>query len=154
MKITKEYIESTIFLGLGVAIYVLASRLPSISTKGPGPRFFPKLTAYLFWAFALILFSRGIRGLGETKEINLDLKNKLSQQRISIILAVAIYIIVMPYLGFLGATFLFTTMLMVYFGTHFLVAGLTSAGITLVAYYVFLVFMNVPLPTQFSLPFS
>lgn len=153
MKITKEYIESVIWSGLGVAIYVLATRLPSIPTSGAGPRFFPKLTAYFFWVFALILMIRGIRGKGETIKITLDLKDKLSQQRMVILLAVVVYILIMPYIGFLSSTFLFTTALMAYFGTQLLLASLTSAGLSLVAYYVFVVFMNVPFPIQLALPF-
>lgn len=140
-------------LAFGGVIYYLSTKLPTPPPGKIGPSFFPQLLAAGFGVLALVLTVRGAmkQDSGEIK-LDFDLKKPVTRNRIIVPVAMAIYIFVMQYIGFLISTFLFCSLLMVVFGTNYIRAAIVSAFVAVGIYYVFIVFMVVPLPVKFSLP--
>lgn len=153
MKVKKEYLESVIFLIIAGFLYYLSVNLPQPPPNKTGPGFFPKILIAGLVALAFFLIIKGIRRK-EREELSLDydIKDPIVRNRIIIPCAVALYIYAMIHIGFLISTFLFSSLLMLLFDTNILKAAALSAFIAILVYYVFIVFMVVPLPTIFSLP--
>jgi len=154
MKVKKEYIESVLFFTVTGFLYYLSINLPQPPpSEVTGPSFFPKILILSLVILAFALFIKGIRR-NEREEITFsyDLKDPIVRNRIIIPSAVALYIYAMIHIGFLISTFLFCSLLMLLFDTNIFKAMVLSSFVAILIYYVFIVFMVVPLPTIFSLP--
>lgn len=154
MKVKKEYIESVLLFTVAGYLYYLSIDLPQPPPgEVAGPSFFPKILVLSLVILAFALFIKGIRRNEREKiTFSYDLEDPIVRNRIIVPFAVALYIYVMIHIGFLISTFLFCSLLMLLFGTNIFKAMALSTFIAILIYYVFIVFMVVPLPTLFSLP--
>jgi hypothetical protein len=125
-------------------VYLQASSFPA-TTNTLGPGFFPKLVAGLLAAFAagILLFAV----FSKKEESKPDMPSK---PLLLVMVAMIVYIILLPYVGFLTTTPVFLTV------AGFVVAdsvqlwwkkiAISSVATTGVLYYLFATLLNVPLP--------
>lgn len=144
-----EKIGAGLLLLLSAGIFAVTADFPS----GPGETgaaFFPRILAVLIGAFALLqLIRSGYRDKRREHDVSPDAVKRVS----GAFLLVVGYALALPWVGFVTGTIAFLTVAMRYSGVESIPRMIgVSTGITLLLYYVFAVFLRVPLPESPLVP--
>jgi putative tricarboxylic transport membrane protein len=132
------------FIILSVGICFESYKLGLGGLRAPRPGFFPFLTGVLLGGLALVRLAidMNARGTWEWMKVVLPWKRELP-----VITGLFIYAVLMPFLGFLLATFLFVFFLLKWTGSRpWVTAGLTSLVVALLVHLLFRVWLQVQLP--------
>lgn len=144
-----DKISSVLLLMVAAGVFVVSSDFP----RGPsitGPAFFPRIVAMLIATFALAqlgktLYVSNVRSHEITREITFRVLAALG--------LVIVYVLALPWFGFVAGTIIFLVVAMWYSGVESLLqAAIVAVGITLALYYTFIVFLHIPLPEGVFLP--
>lgn len=159
-KINANYIDSVVVLILGIGILVL---LP-LQVKSPdnlehtltSPLLFPRIVSWTLIILSLfrlftVLVKKETKETKETKEIKEATFIKKQWLRfISSLVIIVVYILLIPFLGFLLATILATFSLISLLGDgKWYKQVILSTIITVPIWFVFVELLNVPLPKGF-----
>lgn len=144
-------IGSILWIALAAGVFVVTADFP----RGPGetgPAFYPRTIAALIAFFALVQLVRSLeRDAVRSHEIDLGAAKRVA----GAFLLVVLYVLLVPWLGFVLATVAFLAVTMRYSGvTSVLRLGGVSIGLTLLLYYTFVVFLRVPLPESPLVPIA
>ncbi|SFG86378.1 Tripartite tricarboxylate transporter TctB family protein [Halopelagius inordinatus] len=146
-------LASVLLLGLCLAVFAVTADFPEgPNTGSPGAAFFPRLIVAGIGILAVVQLVQSLRA-DETRTHVIDAE---TTKRVATVTAfLVVYVALMPVLGFLVDTAVF----LVLFGRY---SGVDDAGksvgialvSTIVLYYAFVDFLNVPLPESAILPIS
>ncbi|KYZ75958.1 hypothetical protein AXX12_05825 [Anaerosporomusa subterranea] len=133
-----------LLLLLAAYVYLEASTFP-VAADTLGPAFFPKLVAGLLAAFSVGILLFAV--LGKKGETVPDLPSK---PLVVIMVAMVIYVALLPHIGFLTTTPVFLTIAGIviadsisYWWKKVVISSFVTTG---ALYYLFAVLLNVPLP--------
>lgn len=144
-----DIIGSALWLLLAGAVFVVSAGFPA----GPSltsPALYPRVIAGLIAFFALVQLGRTI--YTDTQRSH-ELTAAATKQVVGAVLLVVAYVFLLPWLGFVTATVLFLVAGMLYSGARSpLWIGSIALGLTLLLYYIFAVFLRIPLPESPLLP--
>jgi putative tricarboxylic transport membrane protein len=144
-----DKIGSILWLLLAVGVFVVSEDLPA-GTGETGPAFYPRVIAVLIAMFALLQFGRSTYEDG--RNVRKIRGTQVKTVGIVALLVIA-YVLSLPWLGFVTATITFLIVGMVYSGARSVVrVGATAVGLSLLLYYLFGVFLRVPLPESPFVP--
>jgi putative tricarboxylic transport membrane protein len=144
-----DIIGGSVLSLLAVTILILSAAFPRSPQMGdPGTAFFPNLIAIVFLLCSVGLFVEGFRqnrasdGAPKKRE-----QAEIVRLRLFFIGIIALYIIVMPFFGFLISTFFFLLVIIKLCNTPGWPIPVTIAIVTSVSiYFAFREILNVPLP--------
>lgn len=150
MKISHtDKIGSLLWLALAVAVYV-ASMGFSSGTAETDAGFYPRVVAVLIAVFALVQLAKNV-SVSDTRHHEISLVN--ARRVVTISLMVAAYALLLPWLGFVTGSVLFLAVGMIYSGARSpKKVTVASVGLPLLLYYVFSVFLRIPLPESPFVP--
>ena len=144
-----DKIGSILLIALAASVVVVTADFPRGPTE-TGPAFYPRTIAALISFFALVQLGRSLaRESVRSHEIDLAAAKRVA----GAFLLVVLYVLLLPWLGFVLSTVAFLAVSMRYSGvtSPLRLAGV-SVGLTLLLYYTFVVFLRVPLPESPLLP--
>jgi putative tricarboxylic transport membrane protein len=145
-----DAISGMVFGVLGIAMVILANRLPAFPGQKYGPDLFPKIIGGLFIACALMLLFRGlaVRRQGEPWFYgDARISGARALQNTGLILAsIVVYTLVADAVGFIITSFVIMMVLFVAFGVPALRALLIAATMTVAFHWFFAVLFRIPLP--------
>lgn len=148
MKIA-DLVGGILALVIGAIFFVSATNLPDFNVKMAGPAFFPELVAMaqIICAIALIAITV-YSGYGKKAQADETAQGVNMKKILLAMILTVIYYQAMGYLGFFLSTALFAFALGLLTQTErrWLDAGLTSLGVTGVAYGVFAVLLKASMP--------
>lgn len=140
-------IAGGIFIALGIFIFTQTVTYPSLEKGHPGPGLFPNLLAILFIAFGATLVWKA-RKPPSSDEAQTEVP--LGPQRITnaffVIGIVAVYVLVVDFLGFLITSAVLLFLLMKKLHVSLFKSALASIAITLFINILFSKVLRVPLP--------
>ncbi len=144
-----DTVGSILWLLLAGGIFLASEDLP-VGTAETGPAFYPRVIAVLIGGFALLQLGRSVY----EAEANAHTIRSGQVKTVGAVAAlVAIYVLSLPWLGFVTATTTFLVVCMVYSGARSVVRiGTSAVGVSLLLYYLFVVFLRVPLPESPFIP--
>ena len=152
--LTGNVIIVTSIILFSIYVIFIGLQLPTRPDQAdPGPGFFPILVGLALILFALIELSREYRfNVGDADEPLIDRENldKIAPPMIII----ALYIILMPFLGFFIDSILFLIVLYWYSGVHSNHSIPISIGVAVIVFYIFKRIFRIPLPENVLLPIS
>ena len=148
MKNPRDVIIGLALIGFSVLIYAMTLGLPVQSSGGLNPSSFPRSLAIVITALSLVLVLRGM--MKGPREKQPPLRGPLFGQMAIFFMAMFIYILLIPRVGYIVSTLVFLT------GSFALLMPRRSAGgiaggllfvvaSTLAVYYIFGIFLRVPL---------
>lgn len=144
-----DKIGSILWLLLAVGVFIVSEDLPA-GTGETGPAFYPRVVAVLIAVFALLQLARSVYESDVTVR---EIRGAQVKTVGIVALLVIIYVLSLPWLGFVTATTTFLIVGMVYSGARSVVrVGATAVGLSLLLYYLFGVFLRVPLPESPFVP--
>jgi putative tricarboxylic transport membrane protein len=124
----------------------LALRLPFGAAARPGAGFYPVIVAVFAIIVALAATASAFRGARDSEADAVDLDAAARRRVVISVVALAVFCLALPWVGYLVAAFAFVTVVLRYLGSRWttaLLAGvLSSAG----SYGLFAVLLDVPLP--------
>lgn len=146
-----DEIGSVLLLLLAAGIFVVTGDFP----QGPGetgPDYYPRMIAVLIAFFALVQLGRSrYEDAARSHEIELPIAKRV----IATLALIVVYVLLMPWLGFVTSTALFLVVAMRYSGVRSHLQMLAVAvGLTLILYYTFVVLLRIPLPESPLYPVS
>ena len=148
MKIKQEYIIALVCFVLGTGLIYLSRDFPELIARNePGPSFFPYLIG-IFFVFTGV----GEIYVGRKNEnyVNLNIfliKESKGVFNIVVVgISIVIYILLMPYIGFIELTFVFLMFVLLLLKTPLLQSILFSTVTVVIIYYLFGTAFRVPLP--------
>ena len=146
----KDLIGGGIFTALGIFIFILTLRFPSLDDNHPGPSLFPTILAVLFVFFGGIVLYRGFRpgkegGAEATAEEALPRENYFNP--LFVLGLIVAYMIFSNWLGFLITSCLVLFLMMIKLRVSLLRSVFISILITLFVNIMFSKILRVPLPT-------
>jgi putative tricarboxylic transport membrane protein len=152
MKIEAKHtdkIGAVIWLVLAAGVFFLAGDLPT-GTGETGPGFYPRVIAVLIAAFAVAQLVRSAyESNAEARVVTGAQVRKIA----TVTVLVTVYVLSLPWLGFVTGTVAFLVVGMVYSGAKSpLRIGGIAIGLSLTLYYVFAVFLRIPLPESPFVP--
>lgn len=134
---------ATFFIAIGAVQLLLALRLPGGSLAEPGPNLFPLLVAVLM---VIAATSCLVQELAWRSSGRLNLKQRVPQIG-AIVLAIALFIVLLPRTGFVPAAFLLQVGLLRLFGLKRVIVGIAAAAATTAAaVFVFQSLLGVQFP--------
>jgi len=143
----RDAIAGAILFVIGVAYGLLTVDLPNRSLPNtPGPAFFPRLiTVGLIVLSMALLVQSVVRDGGDTRRVRPD---KFASQSLLALIFFFVYLILLPYAGFLAASVPFFAVLMWLYGErNLLVLALSSIVIPVGLFYIFRLGFQILLPT-------
>jgi hypothetical protein len=143
----RDAIAGAILLVIGVAYGLLTAALPNRSLPNtPGPAFFPWLiTAGLIVLSVALLVQSVVRDGGDSRHATSD---RFASQSLLALILFFVYLILLPYAGFLAASVPFFAALMWLYGErNRLVLALASIVIPVGLFYIFRLGFQILLPT-------
>jgi putative tricarboxylic transport membrane protein len=145
-KVGGTRLAALIVLALGVATSILARRLPAQSGFGLGPAFLPLWTGIVLAACGICLYLRA----AENGEISWP--NSRSFKRVGAgFLAVVLYAVALEPLGYLISSTAFLVLgMMLLQPARPLQALLLGSGSALFLFFIFRIWLRVPLPNGLS----
>lgn len=146
-------LAALLLLGLSLAVFVVTAKFPeSPNTGSPGAAFFPRLIVAGIAVLAVVQLIQSARA-DETRTHVVDAE---TTKRVAAVTAFLVaYAALMPLLGFLVDTAAFLVLFGRYSGVDDVGRSVGIALVsTLVLYYAFVDFLNVPLPESSILPIS
>jgi putative tricarboxylic transport membrane protein len=133
----------TLLVAAGVYLTV-ALRLPFGAAERPGAGFYPVIVAVFAIVVALAATASAYRSAPGTAAIELD---AASRRRVVItVVALVAFCLVLPWVGYPMAAFVFVTVVLRYLGARWTTALLTGALSSAGSYVLFAVLLDVPLP--------
>ncbi len=153
----KDIIVGIISLSLGVFIIMLCRDLPIFIAKGyPGPSFFPLILSSISLICGLVLVVRSYRGM-KMSGGNANLRQNIKllgnlvkdipvRNAIKFIVLMAVYILLIPHIGFLLTSMLFMFIVQVAYGVSMSRALTISFAAILSIYLLFIVVLKVVVP--------
>lgn len=144
-----DTVGSILWLALAVGVFLVSEDLP-VGTGETGPAFYPRVIAVLIGTFALLQLGRSVYESDATA-------HTIRSDRVTTVGVVTVlvtgYVLSLPWLGFIIATTTFLLVCMVYSGARSLLRiGTSAIGVSLLLYYLFVVFLRVPLPDSPFVP--
>ncbi|MEM4781048.1 MAG: tripartite tricarboxylate transporter TctB family protein [Halalkalicoccus sp.] len=144
-----DEIGSILWLLLAAAVFIVSGRLPA-GTGETGPAFYPRIIALLIAVFALLQLGRSV--YDDTTKAHVVHADQAKTVGI-VSVFVIIYVLSLPWAGFVTATTLFLIVGMAYSGARSAVRiGGVAIGMSLLLYYLFAVLLRVPLPESPFVP--
>lgn len=144
-----DKIGSILWLLLAVGVFIVSSDLPT-GTGETGAAFYPRVLATLIAAFACLQLGKSVYD----NEVKGHEITATQVKRVGVIAALVTgYVLLLPWLGFVTGTVSFLVIGMVYSGARspIRIAGV-AVGLSLVLYYVFAIFLRIPLPENLFIP--
>jgi len=150
MKISHtDKIGSILWLALAVITYVASTGFTSGAAETDAG-FYPRVIAVLIAVFAVIQLVRSI-SIADARSHRISLANV--RRVTTVALLITTYVLLLPWLGFVTGTVLFLFAGMVYSGSRSpREITIAAVGLPLVLYYVFSVFLRIPLPESPFIP--
>lgn len=144
-----DTIGSIVWLLLAAGIFVVSADLPT-GTGETGAAFYPRVIAVLIAGFASLQLVRSVYDEGfQTR----TLSREQARRVLAVIALVTVYVLSLPWFGFVTGTILFLVAGMLYSGARSPIRiGVAAVGLALVLYYVFAVFLRIPLPESPFVP--
>ncbi|MEL7567848.1 MAG: tripartite tricarboxylate transporter TctB family protein [Dehalobacterium sp.] len=146
-----DLVSGAAFLIAGLVIFIRSRTLSYSSEFGPGPGFLPTWLGVFICLLSLNLIITSIRKKDKEKELEKSAAFSDDAKKISkVVLALAIYLLLMPLLGFLLTTIGFVLFLLKnveFYSWKFSV--IVSGVVSIFFYSVFKFGLNVPLPSGF-----
>ncbi|WP_108662471.1 tripartite tricarboxylate transporter TctB family protein [Acuticoccus kandeliae] len=135
--------------GLGLAIFIHAQTFPSVGGVAIGPSFYPGLIGVVLMICGLALAGQSIRQrkafpLAQVFPWIRKTENVLAV--ISIPVAILVYGLASPSLGFIATCLVVSLGLLLVFRVKWWMSILVASGLTAMLYVTFVIFMRVPLP--------
>ena len=122
----------------------LALRLPFGAAARPGAGFYPVIVAVFAIVVALMATASAFRGGPGVVAVELA---AAARHRVVIsVMALVVFCLVLPWVGYPAAAFAFVTVVLRYLGSRWTTALLTGALSAAGSYVVFAVLLDVPLP--------
>jgi len=151
----RDGVAALIFLGLSIALLVMTRGLPQSALVPIGPDFYPRIVLVITAALSVMLLVSDVlahrRSRGETADVAAA-PEKRNYRLVALTFTVfAIYVLLLPYLGFRVATFLFVAALQAVIekphGWRRWAIVITAALTTvIITYLAFEVYLSVLLP--------
>ncbi|MBT3886686.1 MAG: tripartite tricarboxylate transporter TctB family protein [Rhodospirillaceae bacterium] len=143
----RNLISAAILIAIGIGYAVLAVQLPTRNIENAtGPSFFPLVVVTGFLILAAALLVQAMRGRANLGAV--PVLAKISRRTYIWSLAAAVlYLVALPYLGFIAANIPLFAALMILYGekrTVWIAAG--SIGICLAIFFVFREVFQIQLP--------
>ncbi len=144
-----EKIGAVLFLILSAVVFYLSGQFPESPTE-TGPGSYPRVIVTLMAVFALVQLGRSLyTGETTTHEVRLPTAKRV----VSVVVLISLYVIIMPYIGFLLGTGLFLAITIRYSGgDNWVHIAVVSVIIPIVLYYAFGLFLRVPMPVNPIVP--
>lgn len=144
-----DKIGSVLWLLLAAGIFVVSADFPTGDGE-TGAAFYPRVIAVLIVVFALMQLARS---LYDAEVHSHEIRAGPTKQVAGAALLVVVYVFLLPWLGFITATVAFMGVTMVYSGARspMPIIGI-SIGMAVLLYYVFAVFLLIPLPESPFVP--
>jgi putative tricarboxylic transport membrane protein len=138
------------FVGAGAAIFAATLGYPHLDGGAPGPALFPQVLAVLMIGFgACLAFPAALRRRANPPDAT-PISGRLHAggvvNALLVFVAIIVFMLVSPVLGFLLTTAAILLGLMWWLGTPLLRAALAAVGLTLFVYVIFGKVLRVPLP--------
>jgi len=143
----RDAIAGAILFVIGVTYGLLTVDLPNRSLPNtPGPAFFPRLITVGLIVLSMALFVQSVvRDGGDTRRVRPD---EFASQSLLALIFFFVYLILLPYAGFLAASVPFFAVLMwLYVERNLLVLALSSIVIPVGQFYIFRLGFQILLPT-------
>ena len=138
MHARRELIAAIVLIGLGIVYGWLTANLPERSMPNtPGPRFFPWIITVSLLALAATMLVRSLRRLASEGDAGLGIVPGRGAMALG---AFAVYVVALPWVGFLTATVPFFAALMALFGERR--GWALAAGALVVPIVVFVLFRH------------
>lgn len=129
-------------LALGIAVIVLARRLPYDSDYGPGPGFLPTWIGVVLSACAAVVTAQELRAAPAG-----EFFGPRSRLAVKVLAAIAVTLLLVPVLGFALASAAFIAVTMRLTGGHrWIACGGAAALVALGVHVVFARWLSIPLP--------
>ncbi|HWQ17534.1 MAG TPA: tripartite tricarboxylate transporter TctB family protein [Sulfolobales archaeon] len=152
-----DAIAGAVSLSLGIFFILLSRDLPVFVAKGyPGPSFFPLILSSSLLLCGLILITRFYRGMKmgrednhlrqDTELLRSMIKDTPFKNAIKFLVLAFIYILLIPYIGFLLTSMLFTFITQVIYRVPVLKALAISFAAVFSVYLLFIMILRVVVP--------
>jgi putative tricarboxylic transport membrane protein len=127
------------------AVYLtMALRLPFGVVARPGAGFYPVIVAVFAIVVALAATARGFRGAAGVETVALE---AAPRRRVIIsVVALVVFCLVLPWVGFPAAAFAFVAVVLRFLGSRWTTALITGVLSSAVSYGLFAGLLDVPLP--------
>lgn len=158
-KDRKDRIVSVIMLAFAIFIFVGGAKIPQASAGGgPGPGAFPMFLGTALAGLSVMLFwtagrkkkkeepKEASQALDEVQEIDEPVRDKVKRV-ITCVVLLMLYFVILPYLGFLASTLLYSVaFLMLLYREKSKAALIPAIAITIFAFVMFELALGIPLP--------
>jgi putative tricarboxylic transport membrane protein len=154
--LSRDGIAGLICLGLSIALLAMSRGLPQSELVPIGPGFYPKIVLGIMAALSVMLIAADLwsrrRGRGAVAAPAALAPEARNYRLVSVTFAVfAVYVLLLPWLGFRVATFLSVAALQVVLGKpqgwrRWLVVITAALATVIVTYFAFEVYLSVLLP--------
>ena len=152
MRFTRDSVAGLICLALSFGLLYLTRGLPQSSMVPVGPDFYPRIVLAVMAVLSMMLIAADVLagwrgGQGGTSAEAAVTPEKRNYRLVAVTLAVfAVYVLLLPYLGFRVATFVFVAALQVVLGeprgwrrwVYVVVAALATVIVTYLAFETYL----------------
>ena len=151
MRFTRDSIAGLICLVLSIGLLYLTRGLPRSPMVPVGPDFYPRIVLAIMAVLSVMLIAAdvlaGLRGRGGTSADAAAAPGKRNYRLVVVTFTVfAVYVLLLPYLGFRVATFLFVAALQAVLGeprnwrrwAYVIVAALATVIVTYLAFEIYL----------------
>ena len=159
MKLGRDGVAGLIFLGLSVVLLFMTRGLPQSALVPIGPDFYPRIVLVITAALSVMLIIADVlarrRSRGETAAAIADTTaapEKRNYRLVAMTFTVfAIYVLLLPYLGFRISTFMFVAALQAVIERprgwrRWAIIIITALATVIVTYLAFEVYLSVLLP--------
>lgn len=144
-----DKVGSVLWLLLAAGIFVASGELPA-GTGETGPEFYPRVIAVLIALFALLQLGRSLYEEGASAHTVTGQEVKTVG---TVAVLVTLYVLSLPWLGFVTGTVVFLVVGMLYSGARSAPRiGGVAVLVSVVLYYMFAVFLRIPLPESPFVP--
>ncbi|RKD95171.1 tripartite tricarboxylate transporter TctB family protein [Halopiger aswanensis] len=144
-----DKIGSGLFLALAAGIFVVTADFPQ-GIGETGPAYYPRVLAALLAGFALLQLGWSLKRDGVRSH---EIDPAAAKRVVGAFLLVVCYVLLLPWFGFVLTTVGFLAVSMWYSGVRSpLRLAAVAVGLTVLLYYVFVVFLRVPLPESPLIP--
>jgi len=135
----------------GAAILPMSLALPSLPQSYAGPSLFPSLIGCLFILAGVVITINGLRAwraekAGQGDEASQPRPQFAWRRMIEVLIAVAIFIIVAPRLGFVVGGFVLVAGMLLIRGNRWTTSVAVALILTIIVRWIFVSLLKVPLP--------
>jgi hypothetical protein len=142
----RDIISGTIFFALAFLVLIYSFTLGLGKFAQPRPGFFPFWSAIFLIIFCLILISENITGKKNKSQTSFFWREIIPRKSFLIVLALLVYALLLPRLGYIPATFFLLLFLFITAGTKIWSALINSLLTVILSYFLFQYLLKTPLP--------